>query len=239
MLCVYDFRRRLACSGLDEGCTGLITKSGCLNLKCDEVSITIKHTRFPLLLICLLLAAPQVKVSPAPKRVQEQPPTLRPRKSTSVRASRATSLCRADEQTLFSCKVADTKFASVCGSRRLDAKRGYVQYRFGRVGALEFEFPRAREATQRAFRYAHYFRARVDRTELSFESGGYSYVLYDYYEGDVRPVIKEAGVRVSAPGGGQEAVEIRCRSGVVSRLGLLSSVVPGEDGDLTPGEGEH
>jgi hypothetical protein len=136
-------------------------------------------------------------------------------------------LCRADEQVLFSCKVADgSKFASVCGSKRLDAKLGYVQYRFGKVGALELEFPQGIEGTQREFRYAHYFRARVDRTELSFERGGYRYSLYDYYEGDVKPVVEEAGVRVTPPGGEQKAVELRCRGRVVSRLGVLSSVVP-------------
>ena len=148
-----------------------------------------------------------------------------------------TSLCRAGEQVLFSCKVADgPKFVSVCGSNRLDAKRGYVQYRFGRVGALELEYPQGLEETQRAFRYAHYFRAQVDRTELSFERGGYKYALYDYYEGDVRPVIAEAGVRVTRPGGEGEAVEIKCRGRATSRLGLLSDVVPVEEGgELGPG----
>lgn len=140
-------------------------------------------------------------------------------------------------RSVFSCKVADgPKFASVCGSRLLDAERGYVQYRFGRSGAPELQFPQGRVETQKAFRYAHYFRARVDRTELSFERGGYKYSLYDYYEGDVKPVVSEAGVRVIQAGGGRGAVELRCRGRAVSRLGVLSSVVPNDtDSELGPG----
>lgn len=140
------------------------------------------------------------------------------------------SLCRRDEQILFSCKVADgTKFASLCGSRSLDAKRGYVQYRFGTARALELIFPQDLKGTQNAFRYLHYFRAQVDRTEVSFESGGYRYALYDYYEGDVRPVISGAGIRVTPPG--REPVEIKCRGKVVNRLGVLSDVVPNDESD--------
>jgi len=208
--------------GSQSGARTLVTQG--------TVDMFAKYTVLPFISVCLLLAGSQVKVLLAPEPVKELPPTTGLHKLTSVSASQAASLCRADEQILFSCKVADArKLVSVCGSKWLDAKRGYVQYRFGRVGALELEFPRGREATQGAFRYMHYFRAQVDRTELSFENGGYRYVLYDYYEGDVRPAIKEAGVRVSPPGGEQEAVEIKCRGGAVSRLGVLSSVVPNDE----------
>lgn len=190
-----------------------------------------------LLAFCALLVGAQAKAPLTPRPAVPSSPAMSGREAGGGGRPQANSLCRADEQVLFSCRVGDgPKLASVCGSRRLDAKQGYVQYRFGRAGALELEFPQEREGTQGAFRYAHYFRARVDRTELSFERGGYRYALYHYYEGDVRPAAEEAGVRVSRPGGAGEATEIRCRGRAINRLGILSSVVPNdEDSELGPG----
>lgn len=195
------------------------------------------HSILSLVTACALLAGAQMKVPITPGPVEALSPAL-PSHMLRGAGLPPTSLCRADEQVIFSCKVADgPKFASVCGSKRLDAERGYVQYRFGRANALELVFPQGMEDTQRAFRYAHYFRAQVDRTELSFERGGYKYSLYDYYEGDVKPVIREAGVRVAQAGSGRDVVELRCRGRAVSRLGVLSSVVP-DDTDSELGSGD-
>ncbi len=194
------------------------------------------HSILSLVTACALLAGAQMKARSTPQPVESPLLALRPHMLRGTGLP-PTSLCRADEQVIFSCKVGDgSKFASICGSRRLDAERGYVQYRFGRADALELQFPQGLGDTQRAFRYAHYFRARVDRTELSFERGGYKYSLYDYYEGDVKPVIREAGVRVTPAGSGRDAVELRCRGRAVSRLGVLSSVVPNDtESELGPG----
>ncbi len=195
------------------------------------------HSILSLVTACALLAGAQLKA-----RLTSQPVESSSSPALRLHMLRSgglppTSLCRADEQVIFSCKVADgSKFASICGSKRLDAEQGYVQYRFGRADSLELEFPQGLRDTQRAFRYAHYFRAQVDRTELSFERGGYKYSLYDYYEGDVKPVVKEAGVRVTLAGGGRDAVELPCRGRAVSRLGVLSSVVPNDTkSELGPG----
>jgi hypothetical protein len=35
----------------------------------------------------------------------------------------------------------------------------------------------------------------VDRTEVTFHNQNYTYVLFSYYENDINPPIKEAGVR--------------------------------------------
>lgn len=192
------------------------------------------HSILSLVTACALLAGAQMKVIITPKPVESLPALRLHIGSVGLPP---TSLCRADEQVIFSCQVAGgLKFASVCGSKRLDAERGYVQYRFGRSGAPELVFPQGLKDTQKAFHYAHYFRAQVDRTELSFEHGGYKYSLYDYYEGDVKPVIREAGVRVTQAGGGRDSVELRCRGRAVNRLGVLSSVVPNDtDSELGPG----
>ena len=136
------------------------------------------------------------------------------------------SLCRAEEQVIFTCVAAGSaKLVSLCGSKLLDHRRGYLQYRYGKPGAIELQFPQARANTQLAFRYAHYFRAQVDRTEITFDNQDYRYTLFDYYEGDVKPVIAVAGVRVGKHGAKRPETELQCQSRPVSKLGSLETVI--------------
>jgi hypothetical protein len=138
-----------------------------------------------------------------------------------------TSLCRVDEQILFTCEIIrSAKVISLCSSTNLDNRRGYLQYRFGKPGALELQFPRERANTQLAFRYAHYFRAQVDRTEVTFDNGDYNYVLFDYYEGDMKPATFAAGVRVSKHGANGQETELQCQGKASSKLGSLETVIP-------------
>ena len=66
----------------------------------------------------------------------------------SVAPSVADTLCQKDEVTFFNCEIkGSAKVASLCGSPQLDAHRGYVQYRFGRVGKIELTFPQERQTT--------------------------------------------------------------------------------------------
>jgi hypothetical protein len=137
-----------------------------------------------------------------------------------------TSLCRAEEQVFFSCRVTgSSKLTSLCGAKSLDARRGYLQYRFGKPGAIELQFPRDRANTQRVFRYAHYFRAHVDRNELTFDNNGYRYVVFDYYDADIKPAVRESGVRVRRHGAIEKETELKCDSAPTSKLGALESIV--------------
>jgi hypothetical protein len=115
--------------------------------------------------------------------------------------------------------------ASLCASPNIDTKRGYLQYRFGKSGAVELQFPQARANTQLAFRYAHYFRAQVDRTEITFDNQEYRYVIFDYFEGDVTPAIRQAGVRVGRHGGNSQERELKCSGTSLSKLGALETVI--------------
>jgi hypothetical protein len=140
--------------------------------------------------------------------------------------SPARSLCRSEEQIFFSCPIAaSVKTVSLCGSKTIDSRRGYIQYRFGQAGAVELQFPRDRANTQRVFRYAQYFRAQAERTEITFDNEDYRYVLFDYYEGDVKPAIREAGVRITRHGGNQRESEIKCAGYPISKLGSLESIL--------------
>ena len=139
----------------------------------------------------------------------------------------APSLCRGDEQIFFTCSVArSTKNISLCGSKSLDHRRGYLQYRYGKLGDIELQFPAARANTQLVFRYARYSRAQVNRTEISFDNQGYRYTIYDYYEGDAKPVIVTAGVRVGKYGARAPEIELLCLGSPVRKLGRLETVIP-------------
>jgi hypothetical protein len=116
--------------------------------------------------------------------------------------------------------------ASLCGSPRLSADEGYLQYRFGQANKVELTFPRQRTASLKQFRYAHYFRYQVDRTEISFEREGYTYTLFDSYEGDRKPQQRRRGVLIEAPGKSKKPVTLPCGGAAQSTLQTLESVVP-------------
>jgi hypothetical protein len=137
------------------------------------------------------------------------------------------SLCTADEQVIFSCSLQRSgKLASLCGSKDLDKTTGYIQYRFGLPEKTELEFPSERSDTQQKFRYAHYFRARVDETEISFDNKGYRYTIFDSYQGDMKPIEMSQGIRVSALSGSDKETELRCRSRAKANYGSLGDILP-------------
>jgi len=141
--------------------------------------------------------------------------------------NQSSSLCRAEEQVIFSCAVAPgARTVSLCASSALDHRRGYLQYRYGKPGAIELQFPQARANTQLVFRFAHYFRAQVDRIEISFDNDGYRYTIFDYYEGDTNPAMPVAGVRVRQHGARGSETEIQCQNRASSQLGKLEKIIP-------------
>jgi hypothetical protein len=100
-----------------------------------------------------------------------------------------------------------------------------LQYRFGRAGALELEYPTKRGDPRTAFRYSHYTRPQVSRTAVGFSQGGATYWVFDGYEGDLKPATREQGVEVSLQGAGK-SVTLRCVGVVKSDLGSLEAVLP-------------
>jgi hypothetical protein len=127
-------------------------------------------------------------------------------------APQSRTLCTRDERVIFSCPVKKpAKIVSVCASKDLTSDRGYLQYRFGLPGKVELEFPKDRTGTQQKFQYTHYFRARVDLTEINFTIDDYQYQVFDTYQGEEKPAISQQGVSVTAPGKPKE-VSFVCRT---------------------------
>jgi hypothetical protein len=136
------------------------------------------------------------------------------------------SLCARDERIIFSCPVRKpAKIVSLCASKNLTADGGYLQYRFGLPGRVELEYPKDRTGTQQKFQYTHYFRARVDLTEISFNIDGYEYQITDDYNGEEKPAQSIQGVSVKAPGKEKET-SYSCRMKPKADYTDLQAVLP-------------
>jgi len=123
------------------------------------------------------------------------------------------TLCAADERIIFSCVLRQpAKIVSMCASKDLTNEKGYLQYRFGMPEKIELEFPQDRTNTQQQFEYSHYFRARVDMTEINFTVNGVSYSVFDDYNGEEKPEVSEQGVSINWPGTNKKEVRYRCSS---------------------------
>ena len=140
------------------------------------------------------------------------------------------SLCTASEQVLLNWQVIKTgKLVSLCASKDFGKDAGYIQYRFGRPGNIELEFPKDATATQAQFGYSHYFRARVDRTDISFKTDR-KYTLSDDYEGEGGKNLHSYTVTVETPDGKGET-EIKCKELQQSKLDKLQEALPNQDSD--------
>ena len=129
------------------------------------------------------------------------------------RKAETKTLCAADERVIFSCTLRQpVKIVSVCAAKDLTNEKGYLQYRFGLPGKVELEFPQDRTNTQQQFEYSHYFRARVDMTEINFTVNGVRYSVFDDYNGEEKPEVSEQGVSINWPGTNKKEVRYLCSS---------------------------
>jgi hypothetical protein len=139
-------------------------------------------------------------------------------------ANEGNSLCRNDEEVVFSCTIrSGEKTLSLCRSKLFDRKRGYMQYRFGRSSSVELEFPTDLNRSQERFKYAHYFRHQVDRHEISFKIGNNAYSVFDYYDGDVIPPSHQQGVAVLPHG--RRKIIIHCNGRAEGSLGEVKESI--------------
>lgn len=142
----------------------------------------------------------------------------------SASGAHAGGLCTASETTYFTCETRQKKSVSICGTP------SSLQYRFGRPGAVELEFPQDAAQGPGKLLYAHHFRAAADRTEVSFSSGSTTYAVFEYAEASRR----RAGVRVEAGGQGGGAGVRRAGAQQVRGPRGQDSVRARERADLGP-----
>ncbi len=134
--------------------------------------------------------------------------------------------CKPGEKIFFNCSVRGGKVISVCGSTAVSANSGYLQYRFGKPGRPEFEFPSALEGSQRKFDLESHRPYQGESELLHFSSANYEYSVYQAAGTDPTP-FRSAGVFVSraAPDGASTSIEIKCGARRVESLAELSGIV--------------
>ena len=64
------------------------------------------------------------------------------------------TLCREQEQIIFSCVTGRSKIVSLCAEGNLQKKDGRIQYRFGRSNAIELSYPERSDEWNDAFRFS-------------------------------------------------------------------------------------
>lgn len=128
---------------------------------------------------------------------------------------------------MFSCRVKSTKkVLSLCASKDLSPSSGYLQYRFGKSGALELEFPSARDGSQSQFSYARYTRYQVSKASVNFRKEGYLYSVFDHFDGESGKPSRTRGVQIRFAGEQKKTVSLVCDGASVSHLVKLESILP-------------
>lgn len=136
----------------------------------------------------------------------------------------ATSLCNTGEQVLFTCRIKGKgKTASVCASPGWRKRDGYIVYRYGRSGRVEFSYPGEEVGSFDRFYYSSYVRPLVTRQSLRFENGDYEYVIETNSDEEESPHVDEAMVSIAGP----KTAELSCENS--GRKGIdigIADVVP-------------
>jgi hypothetical protein len=174
---------------------------------------------FPLCCILLLvLAGPGTSKESYIPGSQQLPGSQQP--------LRPGTLCAPTEQVVFNCiSKRSSRIISLCSSKDLDKDHGYIQYRFGTSSKTELEFPEQTAGSQKLFYYSHYFRARVDETEISFNNGEYNYRIFDSYQGEQKPARRSQGITVTPPGKGA-ATTLQCAAPAKADYSNLGDILP-------------
>jgi hypothetical protein len=98
----------------------------------------------------------------------------------------------------------------------------------GTPSKIELQWPKRPAGAARKFRYAHYWRAQAERSEVTFSVGKYAYAIFDYWDGDEKDEYTQ-GVRVVAAGSEHESV-FECKGEATSNLNELEGKVPCNNG---------
>ncbi len=148
------------------------------------------------------------------------------KKSKTTAGVKSKSLCQTNEQTIWSCATTKNKVASVCASKELTEDKGFVQYRFGVLGKVEFEFPKDRAGSQKAFKYSRYTRPLVTMLTLSFENSGVVYEIHDDDNSEEKPPIRAASIDIKD---GAKESSVECKQPSLGSLMKLEDLVPRDE----------
>lgn len=149
---------------------------------------------------------------------------------TSVSLAHEKSLCTTSEIIVFNCVLArNEKMVSLCASKQLTDKVGYLQYRFGTLKRTELEFPHNRQDSILRFQMSHYFRPMVSRTSISFENEHNRYAIVDDMEDEGGFKRRELGISIFTTSG--KHVFLHCGKSHQANFSHVEKLIPCEEPD--------
>lgn len=91
----------------------------------------------------------------------------------------STTLCKPEEDIVFSCLLVKKKIVSLCASKDASDTAGYMQYRFGRdTSSIELEYPQKKTLAKEFFKHYSFAFPKGGAAAVSFRVGLYRYSLY-------------------------------------------------------------
>jgi hypothetical protein len=134
------------------------------------------------------------------------------------------TMCYSHEEIYFSCPVGE-KIISVCASGNVSPENGYVQYRFGRPGKPELQFPKESDPPLDRFFITDFYGGNLNSVHLKFKLGNFTYVVYQSATSGVYVVKNGRTVRnLSCDGGQYRQISPRAKRGI-------KTVAPDENDD--------
>ena len=99
-------------------------------------------------------------------------------------------LCRQNEYVIFSFNTLPGKTASLCISKTITSKSGYIMYRYGTKAKIELEYPADTLNSFSKFQFLMYSRgggkanAGLELNNIEFTNNHFTYSLYDDYSAE-------------------------------------------------------
>ena len=94
------------------------------------------------------------------------------------------SLCEPTEKTIFSCGFENNRLVSICASTNVAKEAGYVEYRYGKLGAIELSLPNKKIPPNKALKgtFQDFWRSSGtwqagNQKTVTFTNGKYSYTV--------------------------------------------------------------
>ncbi|MFQ3639295.1 MAG: hypothetical protein SNJ62_04705 [Chloracidobacterium sp.] len=135
-------------------------------------------------------------------------------------------LCTGTEKLIFGATTTSGKMVCLCASADFTNKKGYLQYRFGRPGRVELEYPADQSVgSQRLFYYAHYTRYQREWASVRFKNKEYNYRIYYSYDGEAGRPTAEYGLNVYLGEGDKGTNFTLRRNSVVGALQELEGAI--------------
>lgn len=145
-----------------------------------------------------------------------------------ILADTRNSHCSEKEVVAFECQLENSsKVVSICTSNPLSRDKGYVQYRFGKIGNIELKYPTDLNNSQEKFSLTVAWFVGGWRSTLGFKNSEIEYSIYDEAIKE-SPVSKDYYRGITIWKGNKKLADLPCKKGVQyhNTVSILEDDVP-------------